>query len=239
MFHKLLKGYLTPHPYYGPYITKEAFDFLCKFYPVKVNGLGGHRVDPRVDYFGNQFLFSMIRDPLDRFISHYNWQVNIMNKERTIEEFLEVEYFLNFQTFRLTGYRDIERAREIIETRYDFIGLLEDFSYSMSILSEELLGSKDKLIYEHSNTSKYKTALKKADLSQKTIAKIKECNQVDFEVYELVKEGFYKNHGVQKQKIINNSLKLSQVDHIKRKLANRYLGNILQPLVQTKVEYGY
>ena len=56
-------------------LTAEKFQQFRKFQPL-CTGLGGHRVKLYENYFPNESTFKLtfLRDPIQRYISHFNHQ---------------------------------------------------------------------------------------------------------------------------------------------------------------------
>jgi len=242
MLHHFLQGYISPRPLYGPYFDKKDLGVVNRLYPARICGVGGHRLRPGTEYFENQFAFSFVREPISRLLSHLNWQVNKMGLDHTFDSFIDNPYFQNFQTFRLTGTRDLEAAKKIIDSYYDFIGLVEHFDLSISKLSTELFDNPTYLKYQKMNTTTSKDkSYRKKDLTEDQLQKILTLNAVDIAVYKYIRENFEKRYPSSKNgyNVPEMDLQTPLGSRMKRKVSNFYVGRILQPFFQQKQERGF
>ena len=242
MLHHYLWSYISPRPRYGEQFEKRDLEIIQRFYPFKIKGIGGHRISPTEVYAENQFRFSMIRNPVKRYISHLNWQINKMGIDHTLESFLENKYFQNFQTFRLTRSRDFKEAQEIISKNYNFIGILEEFDCSVELLSQLYFNDVNYLRYEKKNiTTKSNVTYTIDDLPNNVMDEIRSKNQVDIDIYNWVYDDLYLpiKESLSERKVDKPFLQTPLITKLKRKTSNAYVGRILQPLFQKRVEYGY
>lgn len=242
MLHHYLVGYISPNPKWGKVFGSSDLDIIQKVYPFRIQGVGGHRISANEKYGSNQFIFSFVREPISRFISHLNWQINKMNINHNLNTFLEDDYFRNFQTFRLTGTKNYQEAKSIIKKRYNFLGLMEQYDLSINLLSQMLLGKVGLLNYQKMNTTddKNKTYSLK-ELDERQIKKIKESNQIDIDLYKYISEELFPSYLSDEQTPIYQPLGITfpLKTKIKRKISNAYLGKVVQPLFMEKNEYGY
>ena len=241
MLHHFVNGYITPKPDYGPYFESTHLEKVQKLYPSKIIGVGGHRINPINTYFQNQYQFSFVREPISRYLSHLNWQISMMEIDWDLESFMSDSYFNNFQTFRLTGTRDLKRAKNIILRNFDFIGIMEDFSNSVGIVSNDLFGDLNYLSYEKMNKTKETNKKYTIDeISDQLKSNIIALNSVDIEIYNWIKAQYFDRLSQLKiEKISNSNLFSPGKSKLKRKLSNLYIGRFIQPSIQQKVEHGY
>ena len=156
MLHRDYFGYISPSPEYDEFILPDKLKKIIKYYPSKIHGFGGHRIGSFMNYEkmldSKIFYFTFVRNPIDRYISHLNWQKFIMKKEWNVEEFINESYFSNFQCYRFGGKRTFEDVKSSID-KFDFIGVFEKFDKSILMLSEQLKGFNPE--YSISNEKKY------------------------------------------------------------------------------------
>jgi len=104
--------------------------------------LGGHHTRIFAEYEkiinGRIFYFTFLRDPVSRYLSHYNFQRNVMKINWTLTEFLNNYYFNNWQTKRIAGVEDVEIAKSYVAGRFDFVGLTEHYDESLLIFREKI-----------------------------------------------------------------------------------------------------
>ena len=121
--------------------TSAELNALMRWLPF-TKGFGGHTTRAylgyeeatrrRVDYF------TFLRDPIDRFESHYLYQVERMGIPWSLDAFLDEPRLANFMTTRIAGAADVGRAKELLEERFAFVGLTERFDESLLLLRSTL-----------------------------------------------------------------------------------------------------
>ncbi|UCF33779.1 MAG: hypothetical protein JSV78_00415, partial [Phycisphaerales bacterium] len=82
--------------------------------------------------------WTILREPLARCASHYQYQVNFLNIPHSFEEWIADPRFQNFQTRKLAGVPDADAAIGIIKDRFVLVGLLEHFHESLLLLRAKL-----------------------------------------------------------------------------------------------------
>lgn len=239
MWHHYLSGYISPSPRYGAQFLPADLSKVQTYYPLRITGLGGHRISPTAEYHTHQFRCSVVREPRARLLSHLNWQIHRMGIMHSFEQFVQAPFFQQFQTFRLTRERTFAAAKEVILQHYQFIGLVEDFDRTIQLLAK--LCFQHPLQYEYQNKTSEVT--KSYVLSQLTASQHKLLDQaiaVDEDVYNWIKEEIYLPVAVSAEVTDEaiNKLVLSRMTRLKRKVSNFYLGRILQPRWQTENIFG-
>lgn len=177
---------------YQGMFTTEMFQKLIKFFP-NIKGIGGHTLRPYFDYEScindkKVSYITFLRDPINRYLSHYNYQNTIMRKNWKLEEFIENKEFSNFQTKKIVGYDDIDKAKSILKNDFDFVGITEYFNESIQLLTEKFplvlkynyfnnknVANKSNFKYQHLS-----------EISNELIEKIKKQNASDLVLYEFV-----------------------------------------------------
>ncbi len=168
---------------------------LFSLFPFVV-GFGGHTVRPYIDYetaIGKPIQYiTYMRNPIARYISHYNYHRNIKKIDWSLNDFLNEKRLHNFATKRLAGCFDLERAKEQLSQRFTFVGLTDRFDESLLLLRAELGIPKLNIFYEKQNASRVAHYEKDPELqSAETQLRIKEVNALDIELYEFVKKELY------------------------------------------------
>ena len=99
----------------GPY-TPQEMCFDLKIQPF-ARSLAGHGLRPFVN-FGNDegrlVWFSWLRDPMKRFVSHYQHYVEKHQIEESFSEWSLDPKWSNWQLVRLAGEPDVEAAKQLI-----------------------------------------------------------------------------------------------------------------------------
>ena len=196
ILHRNLNSYISPNPslVYGEFINDDDMSQFKNSFP-RLSGIGGHRVNVATlnnSISNNDFVFTFLRDPIHRFISHLNWQNHIIGHNWTLDSFSAYKPFHNFQCYRISGKRDFHSTKEIIENKFDFVGLVEQYDLSLLILREKLSGLFNTK-YELSNKKRYPEgsyyAWKNLSDNQKEL--VIDCNREDIALYEYVAKNLF------------------------------------------------
>lgn len=238
ILHNSFLGYISPRPNYGKYFTLCDLNKLQKVYPFKITGIGGHRINASESYHSDQFLFTFLRNPVDRYLSHLNYQINKMGINWNIEKFLENPNFNNFQTYRVSNTRDLDKAINIINKRFSFIGLMEEYDSSLIYLGKFLETPIFRKNYIKRNVSKTQDRIYIFNnLEDKIKDRIIENNKIDIALYDYVKKNIYSKYKVKyenlnfKDETIESSIIESKLSYLKRKLSTFYIGRFVQPYI--------
>ena len=160
--------------------------------------------------FGNIFYFTILRDPVKRFISHYNFfyykhgymdckgiLLNELPEEKLV--FL-LEDLSNIHCKYLAAYRarDIyivrwenvfRVAKHNLQYEYGAYGILEDMDVMLPGINKMLPDWLNlELTLPSSNTQKYKK--KQVEINPSILDRIKEKNKLDLELYQFAKDYF-------------------------------------------------
>lgn len=193
-----LPNYLSLHPFYrwtNEDISKfslRELKILKKFHPFLV-GFGSHRTRHNLNYssvFNCKLkYFTFLREPISRYVSHFEHQRNVMKNNYTIEEFLNEKRFNNFMTNRIINENDYRKSIVELE-KFDFVGLFEDFNRSILMLMDNLDIAHLKPLYEKRNVSSYnKIDVKSFD--DATIELIYKNNEEDIKLYNYFVNNIY------------------------------------------------
>jgi len=139
--HIVPAGLKMDDDYYNKSKLKNDLDLFNQ----KLKIITGHPMRPYID-FGKEAeqamsWFTFFREPKKRYVSHYlhdfNWTNNFSfrrykhMKEKNIVEWEELEGFSNYQTKFLAGEDNVDKAIEILETKFSWLGLTEEYEISM------------------------------------------------------------------------------------------------------------
>jgi hypothetical protein len=163
--------------------TQADLDFARKCYPSLRSLVGHNLVDPLQLTVADAFYMTILREPVARVISHYQYSVQRGHNKKTFEETLRAsENLENLQVKLMAGGRDLDKAKRFLE-RCDFVGLTENFDLSLRVL-ERLSPWKLKLNYKRrvvAETNTLKDALKS---DQRMLDMAREYNKLDIELYQ-------------------------------------------------------
>ena len=174
----------------GNYFSAEELRCFQRIHPV-VSGIGGHTTRSYAGYDavlgGPVFYFTFLRDPVARYLSHLNHQVNKMGVAWAVDEFFKEKRFNNLMTRRIAGCDDLELAKRRLRDDFGMVGLFESYDQSLVLLSNIMFGVPNRLHYEHMNDSESETKVRFNDLAPDQQAMVIKNNALDIELYEWVK----------------------------------------------------
>lgn len=170
--------------------AKKDIALAKKIYP-KLASIAGHWISP-INYESDDLLFyTFLRNPIERTLSHYQYQIQRMGKTIEFEEWIKIEKYRNFQTKKLAGSENLEKAISMLLRRFYFIGITEHFQESLLRLNI-LLNGRLNIIDMHSNRAG-DNSIKLAIRENKTLmALMYDSNKLDIELYEFFLNEFEK-----------------------------------------------
>jgi len=162
-----------------------------------VRSIAGHSVTPFSDLervIPHVKYITLMREPIDRYVSHYQHQVERMGSSWTFEDFLEQDFTFNFQTMKIAGAPDIDKAKQILRKNFFLVGIVEEFANFLSVLQQKLLPENFDIRYEPKNVAT-RNAVKRGVFQSMTKYRreIEERNAFDLELYDFVKNHLFKN----------------------------------------------
>jgi len=133
---------------------------------------------------------TMLRDPVDRVISHYYYAKDILKSEKvgkySLEEFAQSGWYSNMQTLYITGGKpDLEQSIHNLKT-FGFFGITEMFAESVFLMKKAL--GWENIHYSEDNTNPKKP--RKETIPKETVEIIKKANHLDIQLYQWAKENF-------------------------------------------------
>jgi len=171
-----------------PWLTSENLKSMQAIYP-NLSSITGHRVccftDLELAYPAIKY-FTFLRDPVERFISHFHYSHCGKMEECTVEnleKFASDAKNRNVQTKWICGQEDSQKAIDTLTTKIQFVGLTEKFDQSLLLLRRWLNNPKFTINYQSLRVCKgesqlpYYTDPHLIDLIQK-------ANQHDIALYQ-------------------------------------------------------
>jgi len=188
--------------YFGQYIdvrpltskgTKDMFTFRDFTIYSRLNPfircIGGHSVRPCSDldsHLAAVHYLTVLRDPCARYLSQYYYWNQELGRRVSLSEFVKLDDTHNFQTRKLCGKPDPQRALQVIMDKFLCVGLAEQFDTFLVVLASKLGLSADRLAYEKKNVGRSRNEEAEAMLAQHERA-IMSANSADIELYEAIK----------------------------------------------------
>lgn len=133
---------------------------------------------PRLRYI------TILRDPISRCISQYQQRVDKYGKIG-FDTFLTRDWLPNLQTRFIAGSPDLSKAKEMLESRFYLVGILEEFDAFLTILSRKLQSDHFDPSYRVMRASK--DANLKNEILEKYKDRIAELHELDLQLYEYAK----------------------------------------------------
>lgn len=211
MLHRDCFLYISANP-------RNVWDPDKKKWPLRDFSNGGHSIK-RSERF--EYQFTVLRDPVDRYISHYNWRTQVMGHAWTLEDFFSIERFRNFQWKKLSYYTGSEDIESVLAA-FSLVGIFEEIEMTLGFLCRDL-GITPELYQENRKT--YDLSIRRSDLSDRQLSAAIENNRFDVQIYEqalsrliklgspnvsIVKTGRVPNKVRFKQKAFNVLARVSQ-----------------------------
>lgn len=157
-FHYLVtpSGHLDDQSKSGrPLLASELREILNRLWFTP--SIGGHNIVGYENYTApanSEFLyFTMLRDPIERYISHFEYQNRIMNRGLSLEAFLEDETFSNVMCKKLTKRGMYINALEQIKEKNIIIGLTEFMDVFLDKLKAEIYSRDNNFFLNTSHTT--------------------------------------------------------------------------------------
>jgi hypothetical protein len=168
---------------------------LLKFNPF-LKALAGHSIVPFSDLLCHRpdiKFITVLRNPVDRYLSHYQYWVQVLGKKITFPEFLALEELKNFQTTKIAGKPDVNAAIKIIEEKIFLTGILDEFDNFLVVLKNKLAPEPFDIAYKQKNVAQTNT-IKDRIYNDFHLFKdqIELNNQLDKALYEHVKRTVFR-----------------------------------------------
>jgi hypothetical protein len=130
---------------------------------------------------------TIVRKPVERYISHYLYLKYWFKNSHSFEEFLRNETYSDLQTKMVAIENNVDRAKTVLEDYFWLVGTTENFNEFLMLLQKEFDINISYLKYKKQNTSLQKNTKSKSDFEEiysKYLEDIKERNKNDIELYE-------------------------------------------------------
>ena len=217
----LLVEYRKPPPVY----TSKDLDFDLKINPA-IRSIAGHTLKPYVDFGRDLTWFTFLRNPVDRFLSHYQHQYRSVEKFRIpLRDWMRTYERQNWMTRMIAGTEDVEAAKQIL-ANFAFVGLMERFDESLLLLKHLAIPDLD-IAYKPKNVS-----ARMATSFDDHLSEVIEQNSLDIELYEYAENRLQSQlDSLGEQEIVTAFDGPSIRDRINIALCDAYRHAIYRPVV--------
>jgi hypothetical protein len=154
--------------------------------------VAGHSVKPYADLADATTelkYVTILRDPVKRYLSQYQYLLDRMNKSMSFEAFLDWDDLKNFQTKKLSVSGDLGEAKDVLRDRVLLAGLVEQFDEFLVLLRRKLEPTKFSPEYQKKNVARPASSL--SELAESWKDEIEANNALDLQLYQYVKEQLY------------------------------------------------
>jgi hypothetical protein len=162
-------------------------------YPNLVS-IAGHGVRPYSDLSDicpDVRYYTILREPIARSASYYQYQVQVLKKTMPFEEWIQIERMRDLQTRRLAGTDDVDKAREMLNERVGFVGLVEFYDETLVMLRRYFGDLKLSIRYRPENIASDPSISRDLLSNPKTYALLEEANRKDTALYEHARQEIF------------------------------------------------
>lgn len=170
---------------------KDGMKKILRINPF-IRSIAGHRIRSYSnisDLYQDVRYITLLRDPVRRTISHYQYNVEKQGANLSFDEYLTHDASFNRQTRIVAGTADLNLAKEMLKENFFLVGIVEEFDEFLIHLKKKLLPFQLKINYRLQNVSKKNSAIRKnidKEIDQ-YYKKIVNRNKLDLELYNYVK----------------------------------------------------
>ncbi len=129
---------------------------------------------------------TILREPVSRYLSHYQYWVEKMNNPLRFENFLKNENIHNFQTKKIAGRSDVGIAKKYLDNFF-LVGVVEDFDYFLKVLKKKMAPKDFFINYKKKNIGSKKIINSILPSLHKYEDRIIKNNSLDMELYRYAK----------------------------------------------------
>ncbi|MBT8400745.1 MAG: sulfotransferase family 2 domain-containing protein [Rhodothermia bacterium] len=171
-----------------PVYTLRDLEFDLTLYPF-ARSIAGHGLKPFVDYgdVGRRMVwFTMLRDPVRRYLSHYQHQYvkGPAKFQLPFPKWMRTFDRDNVMVRFIAGSDDIEAAKEILRERFHCVGIMERFDESLTLMRSNLPAPELRVQYSRpSNVSSSDVKKRIEDNIDRFREEIEYRNMLDLELY--------------------------------------------------------
>lgn len=153
--------------------------------------ISGHEIsEPTRHLCGEVMPYTMLRDPAERMLSHYQHKVATGRHPEDFRLFLEDPENHNFQVRKIAGGEDLQKAIRLLEQDYFFVGLAERFDASLIVLrglSPFMLDIR----YRARNVATDNSIRCRVESDSRLMEAVESANQLDRQLWDYVDQNLF------------------------------------------------
>lgn len=182
------------------FIDADDIDWILKRWP-QVKSVASHNLSPSNDLSNGKrevHWFTFLREPVKRYISHYQYYVNQWwgHEKIPFEEWMELDHHKNVQVKTIAGEDNLSKAIRILDEKVSVVGIQEEYRDSM-----KMLASFTGKFYKPGMIRKKKNVAPSRHVEEKIYRqferhkeRLNEVNNLDLALYQYVKEELFPAH---------------------------------------------
>jgi hypothetical protein len=150
--------------------------------------IAGHAIKPYgdlIDHYPGIRFVTLMRDPIKRYVSHYQYWTEKMGRNVSFDKFLSLDEIAHFQTKKISGTENLSRAKNILENKFFLVGVVDLFDEFLVLLKKKLAPTRFEPWYQIKNIAANKETSNQ--ILDKYHNEIIERNSIDIELYNYVK----------------------------------------------------
>ncbi|MEE8171261.1 MAG: sulfotransferase family 2 domain-containing protein, partial [Phycisphaerae bacterium] len=189
--------YLGVRPFWDqdPVFGPGDLRLMLKLFP-RTRCLSSHSLTPHIALSAVRddiSFFTFLREPVQRYISHYRWQIEHDWHDLPLEKWITDSFYHDWMTKKLAGKNDPDAAYRLLRDRVPVVGLLERFDEGLLLL-RRMIGDKRFDIHHGPprNVSGRMEVKNRIDAMMQTLRpRLEAANRNDMELYRRVVQELY------------------------------------------------
>lgn len=177
--------------------TKDDLEYILNKNK-SIRCISGHSVRPYCNFDGlsDKKYITFLREPVARYVSHYNHHINNQKDGLSFEDWLNKTTENNYQVKFIANEENLTKATYYLRTKFNFIGLVESFNTSLLLMKQFIsLPSTFEIRYKKMNLARNYQI--KEILTPDIIDKIIKNNELDISLYNFAKETLFERQIIQ------------------------------------------